>query len=606
LAALASVLALSPAGAAEHGAVAAVDAPLETASIGTRDKAEARIDQAPDIRSLIPVPDTAPSALLIDELPHDGHDATASIGAVPPVPAAAPPAAAESQPASPAQPAISVPLPDYVPATPIISSLPPEALRTQPATPEDLAGALQALAPKSGLPAREMAAIADYYQAHGSQPLWFGGTDWTEAARQVVHRLGRAAEDGLRPADYAVDLPAKGDGAAFAAADVSLSIAAVRYARDARGARVDPARISGLIGAKRTLPETAEVLADITAASDADAALLAYNPPQQGYRALREKLAAFQHETAPAPVVRIPPGRTLRVGMKDARVPLLRQRLDLPAAENDIYDAALSEAVAAFQKANGLPASGRVTRATTAALSGEHQATASEAAIIANMERWRWLPRDLGERYVMVNIPEFTLRLVEDGKTVHSARVVVGKPQTQTPVFSGTMKYLVVNPYWNVPPSILKKEFLPHMAADPGYAERQGYEVVRTRNGFRVRQPPGERNALGRIKFMFPNDYAVYIHDTPSRALFAKATRAFSHGCVRVQDPFELASQVLGWSEKRIKGQLGAKERYLNLDHTIPVHMVYFTSFVDDSGRLETRPDLYGHNRKVEAALGLS
>ena len=499
-----------------------------------------------------------------------------------------------------------MPLPDYVPAAPIISSLPPEALHTQPVRPDDLAGALAALGPKSRLPARDMAEIAEYYRSHGSKPLWFGGADWSEAARQSVHRLGLAAEDGLRPADYAVTLPAHGDSAAFAAADVSLSIAAVRYARDARGARVDPARISALIGARRTLPETAAVLADLTAAGNADAALQAYNPPQAGYRALRAKLATFRHEAEPAPVVRIPPGRILRTGMSDPRVPLLRQRLGLPPADDEVYDRALTEAVVAFQKANGLHADGALGRATTAALSGEHHAAASEAGIIANMERWRWLPRDLGERYVMVNIPEFTLRLVEDGKVVHSARVVVGKPQTQTPVFSGTMKYLVVNPYWNVPPSILKKDFLPHMANDPGYAARQGYEVVRTRNGFRVRQPPGERNALGRIKFMFPNDYAVYIHDTPSRTLFAKTTRAFSHGCVRVQDPFELASQVIGWSEKRIKGLLGAKERYVNLEHTIPVHMVYFTSFVDDSGALETRADLYGHNRKVEAALGLS
>jgi murein L,D-transpeptidase YcbB/YkuD len=632
---LALALAIPTADAAEnHGAAApavtATPAPasptedhgsasLATASIGSRNKAEAAAEQPTDIRSLIPVPDTAPTSLLIESEPrpgrddagHDaaGHDAdapdaTASIDSRPA--GTEPEAPAAPAQSGPAQPAILIPLPDYVPATPVISTLPPEALQTQPVRPGDLAAALDALAPKSGLPAREMAAIADYYAANGSKPLWFDGADWSNGARQIVQRLGHAAEDGLRPVDYAVALPPSGDGASFASADVSLSIAAVRYARDARGARVDPARISALIGARRTLPDTAEVLADLSAASDAGAALEAYNPQQPGYLALRAKLAALQGEAAPPPAVIIPPGRLLRTGMTDERVPLLRQRLGLPAADNEIYDDALAEAVAAFQKANRLMADGKLGRATTAALSGVHQAAASEAGIIANMERWRWLPRDLGENYVMVNIPEYTLRLVEDGKLVHSARVIVGKPQTQTPVFTGEMKYLVVNPYWNVPPSIMKKEFLPHMAADPDYAARQGYEVVRTKTGFRVRQPPGERNALGRIKFMFPNDYAVYIHDTPSRALFSNARRAYSHGCVRVQDPFVLATHVLGWSEKRIKGLLGGKERYVNLEHTIPVHMVYFTSFVDDTGRLETRPDLYGHNRKVEVALGLS
>ena len=355
-------------------------------------------------------------------------------------------------------------------------------------------------------------------------------------------------------------------------------------------------------------PETGAVLAALLAAPDADAALQAYNPPQPGYRALRAKLAEGRAtHPAPPPSVRIPPGVTLKPGMRDARAPLLRQRLGLPASDDLLYDAALSDAVAAFQREAGLRDSGLLTRATTAALSADPSANASAAEIGANMERWRWLPRDLGGRYVMVNIPEYELRLVSEGAVAHQARVVVGKADTPTPVFSHPMEFLVVNPSWNVPPSILQKEFLPKLAVDPDYAAKLGYEVIRKGDRISIRQPPGERNALGHIKFMFPNRHAVYIHDTPSRSLFANDARAYSHGCVRVQDPFRLGEIVLGreagWSEGRLRALVGKGERTVRLATPLPVHIVYFTAFVDEGGRLQTRADIYGHDAKLRAAL---
>jgi murein L,D-transpeptidase YcbB/YkuD len=184
---------------------------------------------------------------------------------------------------------------------------------------------------------------------------------------------------------------------------------------------------------------------------------------------------------------------------------------------------------------------------------------------------------------------------------------VVGKETTPTPVFSNKMQFLIVNPYWNVPASILKKEMLPKLAQDPNYLHRLGYEVVSKDGRMVVRQPPGERNALGRIKFMFPNDYAVYLHDTPLRALFSEERRAFSHGCVRVDDPFAFAQTVLGkgWSEERVKALIGGKERYVYLPKPLPVHLEYFTAYVDETGRLQMRDDVYGYSRRVKAALGL-
>jgi len=227
--------------------------------------------------------------------------------------------------------------------------------------------------------------------------------------------------------------------------------------------------------------------------------------------------------------------------------------------------------------------------------------------LIANMERWRWLPADLGREHIAVNIPEFRLRILRNEAVIHQTRVIVGKPETPTPVFSGVMEYAIINPSWNVPPSILKNEFLPRLAADPLYAAKRGYEVVRRNGQIAVRQPPGERNALGFIKFMFPNQHAVYLHDTPSRHLFGAERRAFSHGCVRVDQPFRLADVVLGaaWSESRLRGLIGHGERTINLPERLPVHLMYFTTSVDERGVLRSMEDLYGVDRRVRVALGL-
>jgi len=188
--------------------------------------------------------------------------------------------------------------------------------------------------------------------------------------------------------------------------------------------------------------------------------------------------------------------------------------------------------------------------------------------------------------------------------------VIVGKPTTPTPLFSNAMKFIIVNPDWNVPPSIIRKEFMPHLAQDPDYLSRMGFEVFSVHGHLVIRQPPGDRNALGRIKFMFPNPYSVYLHDTPTRGLFAASKRAFSHGCVRVENPFALAETVLGpdsgWSEEKVKRLVGGGERYIYLPEPLPIHIEYFTAFVDDDGHLQMRDDVYGYTRKVDVALGLA
>lgn len=512
---------------------------------------------------------------------------------------AAPPAPAKAPPAP-----LAIPLVDAAPVAVILES---DALRI--AVKNLLAD--DAVMGELGLKAQEREALAAFY-AQAEQPLaWSKDGAWTPAAQAAAARLAAAAEDGLNPDDYPHPDFAPHRNAApslRARADLALSAAVFRYARDARGGRIDLARLSPLVTPKLDLPEIREVLSRVSAAGrEAGAVLASYNPPHAGYAALKERLAELRSSYPAQPSVQVPKGPSLKIGMRDPRVPLIRARFNLTDVKDQtVYDARLASAVAAFQKEKGLPTNGVLTDRTAEALSAP-SLEQRETALIVNMERWRWLPRDLGARHIMVNVPEFRLRLVEEGKVIHQARVIVGKKRTQTPIFSENMKYLVVNPTWTVPPSIVKKEILPALAKDPSYAARKGYRITRSGNRIKVQQPPGSSNALGRVKFMFPNAHAVYLHDTPSKKLFSASERAFSHGCVRVDKPFELAGKIMeaegSWTEKKLRGLIGNKERYLNLSRPLPVHLTYFTLAVDKKGELQTFGDLYGLDGKVRAAL---
>ncbi len=456
---------------------------------------------------------------------------------------------------------------------------------------------------------KERAAIAAYYAERDYAPLWIEDGKPTDSVHAVMERLARAGDDGLDLGNLPPPVFKGGDDE-LAAADVALSAQVVAYGRQASGSRVDPREISALIGAKPDVADPANILGAVAAAgNDGGTVLRAFNPPQKPYLALRDKLAELRREArSMAP---IPTGPALRVGMSDPRVPPIRARFGLDAdagtrSSDLVYDTKVAAAVADFQKANGIRPSGVLTARTVASLAGG-QPLHLEDEIIANMERWRWMPRDLGSDRIDVNIPDFEATVIREGEIVSRNKVIVGKPDTPTPIFSNTMKFLIVNPYWNVPPSIIRKEMLPRVAGDPAYLSEMGFQVFTRHGQLVVRQPPGERNALGRIKFMFPNQYSVYLHDTPSRSLFSAARRAFSHGCVRVDRPFDFAQAVLGesWSEERLKRLVGGNEHYVYLPKPLPIHIDYFTAYVGDNGRLELRDDLYGYSRKVKLALGL-
>jgi murein L,D-transpeptidase YcbB/YkuD len=338
-------------------------------------------------------------------------------------------------------------------------------------------------------------------------------------------------------------------------------------------------------------------------------------------------------------VVIIPDGPVLKFDIEHEQVALLRKRLDVPPGTNETkFDEAVLDAVRQFQSANGGGADGMVGPGTRRLLNqGQrpHEAAGDPGrikAILVNMERWRWLPNDLGPFYVTVNIPEFTLRVVEEGQLVHTARVVVGKPDKQTPVFSDEMEELVFNPYWNVPNSIKNEEIAPYFSQGGGFFGGGWDTSVLRRHGLRIKygnrdvdpdqidwsrndlrnfdlvQPPGPTNVLGRVKFLFPNTHDVYMHDTTQKFLFNNAVRAESHGCMRVQNPEKLAEIILkhdkDWSSARVESTFDAGgDNHVALEQKIPVYITYFTLRVNDDGSLSTFNDLYGHDARMNAAL---
>jgi murein L,D-transpeptidase YcbB/YkuD len=302
--------------------------------------------------------------------------------------------------------------------------------------------------------------------------------------------------------------------------------------------------------------------------------------------------------------------------MDDARVPLLRARLNVEDPNNTQYTAAVADAVRKFQDNNDLKVSGTLDDATVRAMNAPKRDRQIDLLTV-NMERWRWLPRQLGaaaigNAYVMLNIPDFTLKVMQNGAQVWTTRVVVGKPDPHaTPLMVETMKYITVNPTWNVPPSIINKEYLPALAQDPTVLDRMGMKITRNPDGtVRIAQPPGEANALGRIRFNFPNKFLVYQHDTPDKNLFSKEVRAYSHGCMRVQYPDQYAAVLLNmtmpgerYTPEKIRSMYGSSEIDLKFPTPIPVNITYQTAFVDDAGKLQTRRDVYGRDAQMLSIL---
>src|SRR3954453_10865309 len=469
----------------------------------------------------------------------------------------------------------------------------------------------------------ERTAVEAFYSSRDYEPVWVGKDGATERARQAINHLRHADADGMEPADYPVpSIAADASPASLAEAEMRLTQSALDYARHAQIGRVHYSRVTGDIFYELNAPQPLDVLSKLASAKNAEDVLDSYQPPHAAYKALRKKLAEARGtkgdggpaQVARGPVLELATDKESRqtILMTDERAPQLREKLGLPTVRGDLfYDKPLADAVAQFQKEKGLPANGRLTSQTVDALNGKRHER-DDQIIVANMERWRWLPRDLGKAHVVLNIPDYTLQVYNSGASIWKTKVVVGKPGTHaTPLLSETMKFITVNPTWNVPPSIVYNEYLPALQQDPTVLKRMGLNLVQNKDGsVHVSQPPGEGNALGRVRFNFPNKFLVYQHDTPDKHLFAHAKRAFSHGCMRVQDPNKYAEVMtsLGmpgsnYTAEKIQSMFGNSEIDLRFTTPIPVHITYQTAFVDEQGNLQTREDIYGRDASLLAVL---
>jgi murein L,D-transpeptidase YcbB/YkuD len=457
---------------------------------------------------------------------------------------------------------------------------------------------------------KERTAVEAFYSGRGFAPLWIDNGAGNDRAKAAIAHLAAADTDGLDPSDYPTPdfkVAATPDG--LAEAELRLTASVLTYARYAQTGRIHFSRVSADIFYTPVAPEIADVLATMADTKNVNEALDGYNPPQSGYKALKAKLAEIRGGVDNGPV-RIALGPTLKVGAQDERVPKLRERLALPAADNTTYDKALADAVKKYQREQDLSPTGNLTNATLEALNGTHRGRTADI-IIANMERWRWMPRDLGKTYVMVNIPAYTLRVMHSGQQEWITRIVVGQPAKPTPLISAAMQYITINPTWNVPPSIIQNEYLPALQQDPEALDRIGLKIEHNRDGtIHIYQPPGDANALGRIRFNFPNKFLVYQHDTPDKYLFARDKRAYSHGCMRVQDPVKYAEVLLslalpkeGYTQERIHRMFGSAEENINFPQPIPVHITYQTAYVDDAGKLVILDDVYGRDARMIAIL---
>jgi murein L,D-transpeptidase YcbB/YkuD len=467
------------------------------------------------------------------------------------------------------------------------------------------------------------ALVRRFYARRGYLPVWSRDSEIAPATRALVHALGEAGAEGLRPESYRLTrieavlerLHTSLRGGRLgpqdrAALDLLLSDAYLTYGTHLARGQVEPRTIhSGWSIESRSVDVVAS-LEGALAPGRVEVALAALAPQTPEYAALRAALARYRGIAARGGWPLLPAGLALRAGARGDAVVRLRTRLAsevrlAPADSPAVYGTSLTEAVRVFQRTHGLRDDGVVGPATRASLN--FGAGRRVEQIELSMERLRWLPDDLSRRYIRVSIPAFELAAMEDGRTALTMRVVGGRPDWRTPIFSARMTSVVLSPYWNIPPGIAEAEVLPKARRDPGYLSRNGIRWVRDGSGYRLRQDPGPLNPLGGVKFLFPNPYDTYLHDTPSKNLFAEPERAYSHGCMRVERPLELAEYVLGeqgWSREEIlAGMTRGVERTVPLEDPIPVHVLYRTAWVDTAGRVQFRDDLYGHDRRLREAL---
>lgn len=495
---------------------------------------------------------------------------------------------------------------------------------------QPLAEAMRDYQIDKSVPSATRDAVDEFYEDRGYAPVWIAEDSLNSAARSVLKVIREAPDWGLDApvfgeAVQAADEPAY-TPAQLAAIEMKLSVAVVTYAEQATGGRIpDPSgQLSSYLDRRPEIMLPLATMQAVSRTADPAGFLLALHPQHEQFRRLKALYQVMHRDQELIERAGVPlRGPMLMLGRRHRDVQRLRVRLEVSAESgaDDVFDAALEAAVLRFQAANGCARDGVVGPRTRRALNAN--AGDKIKAILANMEQWRWMPKVLGREFISVNVPSYKVDLVQDGKIVASERAIVGTSQTQTPIFSNELRSVVLRPRWYVPESIKVRELLPSLLAGRSL-ESMGFRLMRAgrelksnkidwwRTDIRkydIYQGSGDDNALGAVKFLFPNKHAVYLHDTPGRYKFKAEERAFSHGCIRVDNPLRLAEAVLqperGWSQKDIQTLVdkGPLDDAITMQKPLPVHITYFTVTVSDAGQAKYYRDIYGHQQRVTLAL---
>ena len=485
-----------------------------------------------------------------------------------------------------------------------------------------------------------------FYEKRLYQPAWIDDDGILDTVKELVGVLRSADREGLRSKDYHLTLiadiltsivkevqqrqylnPRK-----YVDLELLLTDAFLIYSAHLLAGRINPQTIDAEWFANIRETDLADVLENACQNKDISSAFEKLMPPQAGYARLKRALGEYRHIASNGGWAQIPGPAPINTDESGKRILDVKERLRMTKelSEDEFhlpyFSKALENAIRAYQMRHGLEITGFIDEETLISMNVPVQERISQIEV--NLERWRWLPQNLGLQHVIVNIANFRLDIVENDQIVNTMRVIVGKTYRRTPVFSDKMTYLVLNPYWHVPDNIARQDILPMIRKDQSYLTKKGMKIFDSWGAdarevevatlkwseinagnfrFRLRQDPGPENALGRIKFMFPNQFNVYLHDTPSRELFLKTNRDFSSGCIRIEKPIELAEYVLkaaGWNKHKIEVALKRQvEQTVRLPEAIDIHLLYWTCWVDEKGIVNFRRDIYQRDKLLTEAL---
>lgn len=499
-------------------------------------------------------------------------------------------------------------------------------------------------ASQSGQPLHAAELVSRFYLKRSCFPVWLDEDGLLPRAKELILAIKNADAEGMNPEDYhfslirslLIDLVRDtgwqdGDDAALARLEILCTDAFLTYAAHLAYGRFNPETVYKSWQMPRDNVDLVSMLNQALESGQVGSTLENQMPKHPIYSQLRDNLARYRGIAAQGGWSAIRSEKKMEAGDKGPHVRQLRDRLfitgELPAFNGrDLFDDDLTLAVIKFQATHGLGMDGVVGQKTLAALNITVEERIHQIEL--NMERWRWLPKQLGDRYILVNITDFSLSLIENGKTSVSMPVIVGRQSRSTPEFNASMTYIVVNPYWKVPRKIAVEDKLPLIRKDPDYLINHNFRVYQWHNGeaveldpysinwsrvntrnwnFSLRQDPGPENALGHLKFMLPNKFSVYLHDTPTRHLFEQDTRTFSSGCIRIASPIELAQYLLKddpyWDLQTIMGTIaGGENEVINLQKPLPVYVLYWTAWVGEDGRIQFRDDIYDRDTILTAA----